>query len=151
MRGREHVQESKREGVKEPIIRPSLQSRPLQSSSPFLKPFEIRHFHCGHPILLLIPYPLNFLCSPFSILPHLLSSPSTLSGKFVRLAPNHISIADHKALNAVYGHSTGTQKSLYYDAFVPPKPFPRGLFNTRDRAEHSRKRKIVSHTFAPKR
>lgn len=26
----------------------------------------------------------------------------------------------------------------------------RGLFNTRNRAEHSRKRKIVSHTFAPK-
>lgn len=26
----------------------------------------------------------------------------------------------------------------------------RGLFNTRDRAEHTRKRKIVSHTFAPK-
>lgn len=26
----------------------------------------------------------------------------------------------------------------------------RGLFNTRDRTEHTRKRKIVSHTFAPK-
>ena len=26
----------------------------------------------------------------------------------------------------------------------------RGLFNTRNRAEHTRKRKIVSHTFAPK-
>ena len=58
-------------------------------------------------------------------------------------------------------------------AFVPPKPAVRGLFNTRDRAEHTRKRKvrggrdeedsaagqpsnagpcwqIVSHTFAPK-
>ncbi|PWN47165.1 cytochrome P450 [Violaceomyces palustris] len=71
-------------------------------------------------------------------------------GKFVRLAPNHISIADPDALNPVYGHSTGTLKPEYYDAFVPPRPFPRGLFNTRDRAEHTRKRKIVSHTFAPK-
>ena len=35
----------------------------------------------------------------------------------------------------------------FYDTFVSIR---RGLFNTRDRAEHSRKRKIVSHTFAPK-
>ncbi|PWN96219.1 putative benzoate 4-monooxygenase cytochrome P450 [Tilletiopsis washingtonensis] len=71
-------------------------------------------------------------------------------GKFVRLAPNHISIADHRALNAVYGHGTGTMKSEYYDAFVPPRPAVRGVFNTRDRQEHSRKRRIVAHSFAPK-
>ncbi len=71
-------------------------------------------------------------------------------GKFVRLAPNHVSIADHEALQAVYGHSTGTLKPSFYSAFVPPRPFPRGLFNTQDRAEHTRKRKIVSHSFAPK-
>ncbi|KDN51978.1 putative benzoate 4-monooxygenase cytochrome P450 [Tilletiaria anomala UBC 951] len=71
-------------------------------------------------------------------------------GKFVRLAPNHISVADHEALQPVYGHSTGTLKAPFYSAFVPPRPFPRGLFNTQDRAEHSRKRKIVSHTFAPR-
>ncbi|KAK0553836.1 hypothetical protein OC846_002367 [Tilletia horrida] len=70
-------------------------------------------------------------------------------GKFVRLAPNHISIADPDALAPVYGHSTGTIKSEFYDAFAAPG-FPRGLFNTRDRSEHTRKRKIVSHTFAPK-
>lgn len=70
-------------------------------------------------------------------------------GKVVRIAPNHISIADHKALQPVYGHSTGTLKAEFYDAFAAPG-FPRGLFNTRSRAEHTRKRKIVSHTFAPK-
>lgn len=37
--------------------------------------------------------------------------------------------------------------SDFYDAFVS---IQRGLFNTRDRAEHSRKRKIVSHTFSLK-
>ena len=37
--------------------------------------------------------------------------------------------------------------SNYYDAFVS---IQRGLFNTRDRAEHSRKRKTVSHTFSAK-
>lgn len=80
----------------------------------------------------------------------MLTSAHASTGKFVRIAPNHVSVADHEAINAVYGHSTGTLKPEYYDAFVPPRPFPRGLFNTRDRAEHTRKRKIVSHTFAPK-
>lgn len=37
--------------------------------------------------------------------------------------------------------------SEYYDSFVSIR---RGLFNTRDRAEHSRKRKTVSHTFSAK-
>ena len=39
------------------------------------------------------------------------------------------------------------RNSEYYDAFVS---IQRGLFNTRDRAEHTRKRKIVSHTFSAK-
>ncbi|KAK0545320.1 hypothetical protein OC844_007367 [Tilletia horrida] len=70
-------------------------------------------------------------------------------GTFVRLAPNHVSIAHPDALQPVYGHSTGTLKSAFYDAFAAPG-FPRGVFNTRDRAEHSRKRKIISHSFAPR-
>jgi benzoate 4-monooxygenase len=37
--------------------------------------------------------------------------------------------------------------SDYYDAFVS---INRGLFNTRDRAEHTRKRKTISHTFSTK-
>lgn len=37
--------------------------------------------------------------------------------------------------------------SEYYDAFVS---IQRGLFNTRDRKEHTRKRKMVSHTFSAK-
>src|SRR3569833_890208 len=35
----------------------------------------------------------------------------------------------------------------FYDAFVSIR---RGLFNTRDRAGHTRKRKVVSHTFSAK-
>lgn len=42
---------------------------------------------------------------------------------------------------------TCTLASDFYDAFVSIK---RGLFNTRDRAEHTRKRKVVSHTFSAK-
>ncbi|KAJ4317246.1 hypothetical protein N0V84_007465 [Fusarium piperis] len=68
-------------------------------------------------------------------------------GPVVRIAPNHVSIADADAINVIYGHGNGFLKSDFYDPFVSIR---RGLFNTRSRAEHSRKRKIVSHTFAPK-
>ncbi|KFA65083.1 hypothetical protein S40285_03137 [Stachybotrys chlorohalonatus IBT 40285] len=66
-------------------------------------------------------------------------------GKVVRLQPNHVSIADDSAIQEVYGHGKGFLKSEFYDAFVSIR---RGLFNTRDRVEHSRKRKLVSHTFS---
>ncbi|KAG0691553.1 cytochrome P450 [Suillus ampliporus] len=68
-------------------------------------------------------------------------------GTFVRLAPNHVSVADPDALQIVYAHGNGSLKSDFYDAFVSIHP---GLFNTRDRADHARKRKIVSHVFSQK-
>ena len=68
-------------------------------------------------------------------------------GKLVRIAPNHVSIADDSAIQAVYGHGNGFLKSDYYDSFVS---IQRGLFNTRDRAEHTRKRKTIAHTFSSK-
>ncbi|KAI5862466.1 cytochrome P450 [Durotheca rogersii] len=68
-------------------------------------------------------------------------------GPVVRIQPNHVSIADDDAIQAIYGHGNGLLKSDFYDAFVSIR---RGLFNTRDRAEHTRKRKLVSNTFAPK-
>ncbi|KAI1621926.1 putative benzoate 4-monooxygenase [Exophiala viscosa] len=68
-------------------------------------------------------------------------------GPIVRIAPNHISIASTAAIHPIYGHGNGMMKSDFYDAFVS---FERGLFSTRDRAEHTRKRKMVSHTFSAK-
>ena len=65
----------------------------------------------------------------------------------MRIAPNHLSIADPDALQVIYGHGNGTLKSNFYDAFVSIR---RGVFNTRDRAQHARKRKIISHIFSPK-
>ena len=70
-------------------------------------------------------------------------------GKVVRIAPNHISIADSDAIQEVYGHGNGFLKSSFYDAFVSTGGH-RGMFNVRDRAQHTRKRKIVSNTFSPK-
>ncbi|KAI4147138.1 MAG: hypothetical protein L6R39_003213 [Caloplaca ligustica] len=43
--------------------------------------------------------------------------------------------------------NTSPKPPNYYDAFVSIR---RGLFNTRDRAEHTRKRKTISHTFSAK-
>ncbi|SGY20997.1 BQ5605_C016g08182 [Microbotryum silenes-dioicae] len=105
-------------------------------------------------------------------------------GKFVRIGPNEVSIADPAALPIVYGHGTGSLKADFYStkgvrrpdgmpcvrtstdltdrdysirlvvsrvwsssAFVAVRT---GLFNTRDRQEHTRKRKIVAHTFSQK-
>lgn len=68
-------------------------------------------------------------------------------GKFVRIQPDHVSVADADAIQVIYGHGNGFLKSNYYDAFVS---IHRGLFNTRDRAEHTRKRKTISHTFSAK-
>ncbi|KAJ9139347.1 Benzoate 4-monooxygenase [Pleurostoma richardsiae] len=68
-------------------------------------------------------------------------------GPVVRIQPNHVSIADDEAIQIIYGHGNGFLKSDFYDAFVS---IQRGLFNTRNRVEHTRKRKIVSHTFSAK-
>ncbi|TFK32337.1 cytochrome P450 monooxygenase [Crucibulum laeve] len=68
-------------------------------------------------------------------------------GPFVRIAPNHVSIAEPDALAIVYAHGNGALKSRFYDAFVSIR---RGVFNTRDRNEHTRKRKIISHIFSQK-
>ncbi|KAK4054435.1 hypothetical protein OIV83_000929 [Microbotryomycetes sp. JL201] len=68
-------------------------------------------------------------------------------GKFVRIGPNEVSVADPAALPVIYAHGNGALKTDFYDAFVS---IHRGLFNTRDRAQHTRKRKIVSHTFSQK-
>ncbi|KAI9740580.1 MAG: hypothetical protein M1834_005161 [Cirrosporium novae-zelandiae] len=59
-------------------------------------------------------------------------------GPLVRIQPDHISVADPKAVQIIYGHGNGYLKRQ------------RGLFNTRDRTEHTRKRKTVAHTFSPK-
>ncbi|KAM0286509.1 hypothetical protein ACHAQH_000937 [Verticillium albo-atrum] len=68
-------------------------------------------------------------------------------GPVLRVQPNHISINNDEAIQAIYGHGNGFLKANFYDAFVSIR---RGLFNTRSRTEHSRKRKIVSHTFSAK-
>ncbi|KAG4439245.1 hypothetical protein IFR05_005283 [Cadophora sp. M221] len=68
-------------------------------------------------------------------------------GKIVRVGFNHISIADERALETVYAHGNGFLKDHFYEAFVVNTT---GMFNTRDRVDHTRKRKIVAHAFSPR-
>lgn len=66
-------------------------------------------------------------------------------GEFVRIGPNHISINNPIAVTEIYGHGTGFTKSTFYDAFLQVTPV---VFNARDVAEHTRKKKYVSPAFS---
>ncbi|KAJ7042944.1 benzoate para-hydroxylase [Mycena alexandri] len=68
-------------------------------------------------------------------------------GPVVRITPNHVSIASPSALTVVYGQGPNApSKSPFYDAFVcNGKP---SIFSTRDRQDHSAKRRVVSHAFS---
>ncbi|KAL5499093.1 hypothetical protein ACEPAH_1611 [Sanghuangporus vaninii] len=68
-------------------------------------------------------------------------------GSFVRLAPNHVSICEPDAIPIIYGHGNGTIKSDFYDLFFQ---FRHNVFSTQSRAEHARKRKVISHVFSQK-
>ncbi|KDQ28680.1 hypothetical protein PLEOSDRAFT_175903 [Pleurotus ostreatus PC15] len=67
-------------------------------------------------------------------------------GRFVRIAPNHISVADKDALPIVYGQGhRAFDKSPFYHAFIGDKP---SVFSTTDRQDHAQKRKLVSQAFS---
>jgi benzoate 4-monooxygenase len=67
-------------------------------------------------------------------------------GTVVRIGYHHISIASGQGTPLVYAHGNVFLKAEFYDAFVSGVP---GVFNTRDRVQHTRKRKIVAQTFSP--
>ncbi|KAH7136228.1 cytochrome P450 [Dactylonectria macrodidyma] len=66
-------------------------------------------------------------------------------GDFVRIGPNHLSINNPAAVAEVYGHKTGFTKSPFYDAFLQVTPV---VFNARDVATHTRKRKYINPAFS---
>ncbi|EFX05998.1 cytochrome p450 benzoate 4-monooxygenase, partial [Grosmannia clavigera kw1407] len=67
-------------------------------------------------------------------------------GDFVRIAPNHVSIADPRALQDIYGHNTGFVKGPFYDAFHQTEP---GLFGLRNLDMHQKRRKLITPFFSP--
>ncbi|KIJ53641.1 hypothetical protein M422DRAFT_241882 [Sphaerobolus stellatus SS14] len=69
-------------------------------------------------------------------------------GSLVRIAPNHVSIADKEALSVIYGQGAmAFDKSGFYDAFVCGKP---SIFSTTDRDDHAQKRRLISHALSAK-
>ncbi|KAK0476255.1 cytochrome P450 monooxygenase [Armillaria luteobubalina] len=73
----------------------------------------------------------------------------TKYGPFVRIAPNHVSVALPDAQTIIYGHGSKALKPSFYNA-LKPSSFPDDVFTTRDRQAHTRKRKFISHIFSPK-
>ncbi|PSR72287.1 hypothetical protein PHLCEN_2v11879 [Hermanssonia centrifuga] len=70
-------------------------------------------------------------------------------GPFVRIAPNHVSIAHPSALQTVYGHGGGALKSDFYSKMVQFRG-TLTVFTTRTREDHTRKRKMLAHTLSQK-
>lgn len=68
-------------------------------------------------------------------------------GPIVRFGPNSLSFNSNTALKDVYGHKANVRKSDFYSAF----PATKDAYSTHsaiDRAQHARKRRVLSHAFS---
>ena len=68
-------------------------------------------------------------------------------GTHVRIAPDHISISDPRAIPDLYGHGRYMEKAGWYDAIAAPNA--RNMVDARE-PEHGMKRKLLAHAFAQK-
>ncbi|KAK5047410.1 hypothetical protein LTR84_006506 [Exophiala bonariae] len=66
-------------------------------------------------------------------------------GTAVRIAPNEISFSDPASIKDIYGQQTTFMKAPIYDTMSVP---PFGIFSMRNRADHSHRRRLLSHAFA---
>ncbi|RYP07924.1 hypothetical protein DL764_002195 [Monosporascus ibericus] len=66
-------------------------------------------------------------------------------GKVVRFGPNSVSFNSNTALKEIYGFKANVRKAEFYDAFVHPAP---NTHNSRDKALHARKRRVLSQAFS---
>ncbi|KID80224.1 uncharacterized protein G6M90_00g011610 [Metarhizium brunneum] len=67
-------------------------------------------------------------------------------GDYVRLGPSELSIADPKAVEAIYGSKSPTTKGPWYTLLEPRTP----VFMVRDKREHARRRKTWDLAFTTK-
>jgi len=68
-------------------------------------------------------------------------------GTHVRIAPNHVSVSDPRAMNDIYGHGANMLKDAWYDGGAGEH---RNMADARMKAEHQAKRKALAHIFAQK-
>ncbi|CAK7563498.1 MAG: hypothetical protein SEPTF4163_001367 [Sporothrix epigloea] len=66
-------------------------------------------------------------------------------GPIVRFGPNSVSFNSNTALKEIYGFKANVGKAEFYDAFAHPA---HNTHNTRDKGEHARKRRVLSHAFS---
>ncbi|KAI0475694.1 isotrichodermin C-15 hydroxylase [Xylariaceae sp. FL0804] len=66
-------------------------------------------------------------------------------GNVVRFGPNSVSFNSSAALRDIYGFKSNVRKAAFYDAFAHPVP---NTHNTRDKATHARKRRVLSQAFS---
>ncbi|OQU97967.1 hypothetical protein CLAIMM_03817 [Cladophialophora immunda] len=67
-------------------------------------------------------------------------------GKFVRVAPNLVTINDPAAIKDIYGVNQNVRKSVFYEASIAHNGF-QNMFSARDREIHARKRRILAPAF----
>lgn len=63
----------------------------------------------------------------------------------MRFSPNGVTFNSQAALKDIYGFKTNVRKSEFYDAFAHPVA---NTHNTRDKAVHARKRRVMSQAFS---
>lgn len=65
-------------------------------------------------------------------------------GHIVRFGPNALSFDTNTALKEIYGFKSNVGKAEFYNAFVHPAA---NVHNTRDKEQHTRKRRVISQAF----
>lgn len=70
-------------------------------------------------------------------------------GKFVRIAPNEVSISDATAADIVYGVDPIWEKTEFYDSFSSRIADRLDTFSVRDEKVHNIARKKIAHLFTP--
>ncbi|KAF2181511.1 cytochrome P450, partial [Zopfia rhizophila CBS 207.26] len=71
-------------------------------------------------------------------------------GDKVRYSPNKLSINDVRALNDIYGFNKNVSKPEEFYAAFRVNKHARNVFNTADKEEHRRKRRIMGKAFSAK-
>ncbi|KAK0461977.1 cytochrome P450 monooxygenase pc-bph [Desarmillaria tabescens] len=69
-------------------------------------------------------------------------------GPVVRISPTELSFSCSGAFSSIYSRGSSVTKSNFYDAFATIG-LP-SIFSTRQKTEHSQKRKMMYHFFTPK-
>lgn len=68
-------------------------------------------------------------------------------GKIVRIGPDSLSFSSLQAAKDIYGHGTASFKDKFYDSLAGVH---RQLFDSIDKDEHAKKRKLFANAFAQK-